>query len=244
MTVRVALVTGGASGIGRACALRLACDGLHVVVADRASADAERVAAEIAEQGGAAAALALDVTDASTVDAAFAGLDRLDVLVCAAGLLRMGTAPETDLETWNEVLAVNLNGAFLCARAGVVAMRAGEGGSIVLVSSSTGAHDALPGAVAYVASKGGVTLLARAMAVDHAAEGIRVNAVAPGPVDTPMLQGALDAAERQAFGATLPIGRLGASAEIAAVVSFLASGDASFVTGAVVAADGGQTATV
>jgi meso-butanediol dehydrogenase/(S,S)-butanediol dehydrogenase/diacetyl reductase len=239
-----AIVTGGGSGIGQAIAEALAGAGASVLVADLAGARAETVASAIRDAGGVAGATTLDASDPASVEAMVAESGGVDILVCAAGLFFAGTAEATPVDTWRQVVDVNLTGAFLAARAAVPAMRARGGGSIVLISSSTGAHDALPGAVAYVASKGGVTMLAKALAVDHAAEGIRVNCVAPGPTDTPMLRGLLDEAGRKAFGETLPVGRLGRAEEIAAAVLFLAGDAASFVTGAVLAVDGGQTASV
>jgi NAD(P)-dependent dehydrogenase (short-subunit alcohol dehydrogenase family) len=141
-------------------------------------------------------------------------------------------------------MAVNLDGVFLCSKAVIPHMRARGGGSIINMSSSTGAHDGNGNAAAYVTSKGGVTLLTRCMAIDHAADHIRVNAIAPGPTDTPMLRRIMSPAEMAAFAATFPARRLGQPQEIAAAALFLASDEASFVTGAVFAVDGGQTAQV
>ena len=140
--------------------------------------------------------------------------------------------------------AQNLTGAYRCARAVIPVMVARGGGSIVTISSSTGAHDAAPRTAAYLASKGGIAMLTKAMAVDHAAAGVRVNAIAPGPTATPMLQAVMSPDELRAFGQAMPIGRLAEPAELAAAALFLASDDASFVTGAVFAVDGGQTAKV
>jgi NAD(P)-dependent dehydrogenase (short-subunit alcohol dehydrogenase family) len=159
-------------------------------------------------------------------------------------VLAFGDVVETEPDVWDRVLAVNLTGAYLCARTVIPLMVALGGGSIVTISSSTGAHDAAPGTAAYVASKGGVAMLTKAMAVDHAAAGVRVNAIAPGPTATPMLEAVMSPDELRAFGEALPIGRLAEPAELAAAALFLASDDASYVTGAVFAVDGGQTAKV
>jgi meso-butanediol dehydrogenase / (S,S)-butanediol dehydrogenase / diacetyl reductase len=245
---KVAIVTGGGSGIGRAAALRFAAEGAAVLVADVAGANAEAVAIQATAAGGTALGMAVDVTDpgqvTAMVDRAVAELGGVDVLMAAAGIIAFGDVVETEPDAWERVLAVNLTGAYLCARTVIPVMAARGGGAIVTVSSSTGAHDAAPGTAAYVASKGGVAMLTKAMAVDHAAAGVRVNALAPGPTATPMLQAVMSPEELRAFGQAMPIGRLADPAELAAAALFLASDDASYVTGAVFAVDGGQTAKV
>jgi meso-butanediol dehydrogenase / (S,S)-butanediol dehydrogenase / diacetyl reductase len=245
---KVAVVTGGGSGIGRATALRFAAEGAAVLVADVAGATAEAVAIRATAAGGTALGMAVDVTDrdqvAAMVDRAVASFGGVDVLVTAAGIIAFGDVVQTEPEVWERVLAVNLTGAYLCARAAIPVMAARGGGAIVTISSSTGAHDAAPGTAAYVASKGGVAMLTKAMAVDHAAAGVRVNAIAPGPTATPMLQAVMNPDELRAFGQAMPVGRLADPAELAAAALFLASDDASYVTGAVFAVDGGQTAKV
>ena len=245
---RVAIVTGGGSGIGRAVALRFAAEGAAVLVADVAGANADTVAAEVAAAGGRALGMAVDVTDleqvTTMVNRAVSAFGGVDVLMAAAGVLAFGDVVETRPDVWDRVLAVNLTGAYLCARAVIPLMVARGGGSIVTISSSTGAHDAAPGSAAYVASKGGVAMLTKAMAVDHGAAGVRVNAIAPGPTATPMLQAVMSPDELRAFGQAMPIGRLAEPEELAAAALFLASDDASYVTGAVFAVDGGQTAKV
>jgi NAD(P)-dependent dehydrogenase (short-subunit alcohol dehydrogenase family) len=141
-------------------------------------------------------------------------------------------------------VSINLTGVFLCSKAVLPHMIARGGGSIINASSSTGAHDAAGNSAAYVASKGGVALLTKAMAIDHAGDNVRVNAIAPGPTGTSMLRDNFSPEELDAFAATFPLKRLGDPKELAQAVLFLASDEASFVTGCVLAADGGQTAQV
>jgi NAD(P)-dependent dehydrogenase (short-subunit alcohol dehydrogenase family) len=244
----VALVTGAGSGIGRASARRFAAEGAAVVVADVRGDAAEAVAAEIRGGGGRAVAVGVDVRDPAQVDAvmskAVEEFGGLDVLMTAAGVLGFGSVVETEPDAWDRVIGVNLTGTYLCARAAIRRMRERGGGAIVTMSSSTGAHDAAPGTAAYIASKGGVAMLTKAIAVDHASEGVRANAIAPGPTDTPMLGEVMTEEELRAFGQAMPVGRLARPEELAAAALFLASDEASYVTGAVFAVDGGQTAKV
>ncbi len=238
------LVTGGASGIGHAIALGFCRHGANVAIADLSETSVTQ-AAENLRQSGDATGHTCDVSDPASVAALMAACGpSLDVLVCAAGIFAAGTAEETSDEDWQRVIGVNLTGTFLCARAAVPLMRHAGGGSIITLSSSTGAHDAIPGAVAYVTSKGGVAMMTKAMAVDHADQNIRVNAIAPGPTDTPMLRGLMDEPARAAFAATLPVKRLGQPDDFAGAALFLASDAAAFVTGVVLPVDGGQTALV
>ena len=199
-------------------------------------------------RGGNAIALPVDVSQPDQVEAmvqatvqTFGGID---ILFNNAGVLIFGAVVDTSFVEWRRVMAVNLDGVFLCSKAVIPHMRAQGGGAIINMSSSTGAHDGNGNAAAYVTSKGGVTLLTRCMAIDHAADHIRVNAIAPGPTDTPMLRRVMSQEEIDTFAATFPARRLGQPSEIAAAALFLASDEASFVTGAIFAVDGGQTAQV
>jgi NAD(P)-dependent dehydrogenase (short-subunit alcohol dehydrogenase family) len=192
--------------------------------------------------------LTVDVSKPASISAAVAEtVERfggIDILVNNAAMVFFGTALDTTEETWRRMLDINLTGTFLFSKAVIPHMTRRGGGSIVNMSSSTGAHDAVSHMTAYVTSKGGVTLLTRAMALDHAGQNIRVNAVAPGPTDTPMVRQNIPAAVLDAFVATLPSKRLGRPDEIARAVLFLASDAASFINGAILAVDGGQTAQV
>ncbi|MFN7993871.1 MAG: glucose 1-dehydrogenase [Bryobacteraceae bacterium] len=241
-----ALITGGASGIGRAIAERFAQEGAAVLVSDYA--DGADVARGIEAAGGKAKFFRADVSQssqvASMVDAALEFCGSIDILCNAAGVLYYGTILDTDEESWARVIGINLTGTFLCNRAVVPHMVRKGGGSIINVASTTGAHDACAGAAAYVSSKGGVMLLTRAMAIDHAKQGIRVNALCPGPTDTPMLRNALSPERLEAFARTYPMGRLGRPEELANGALFLASDESSFVTGTAFYVDGGQTAEI
>jgi NAD(P)-dependent dehydrogenase (short-subunit alcohol dehydrogenase family) len=233
MNGKRALVTGGGSGIGAAVARRLAAAGADVAIGD---VDA-RAAASVAGELG-ARAVALDVRDEKQVAAA---TDGVDVLVNVAGIGSTTNAPETTLEVWEDVFAVNARGTFLCCKHAIPGMAARGGGSIVNVASVAGLVG-LRNRAAYCASKGAVIALTRALAVDHAADRIRVNAVAPGTVDTPWVRRLVeDAGESlDALRARQPLGRLGTPEEIADAVAYLLG--AAFVTGTILVADGGLTA--
>jgi 2-dehydro-3-deoxy-L-rhamnonate dehydrogenase (NAD+) len=243
---RAALVTGAGQSIGESCARALAARGARVAVTDANGPAAEEVAASIRAGGGAAFALGLDVTDPSAVDAVVErvreAFGRLDVGVNNAGVSgrRVPTGELTDAD-WRAVLAVNLDGVFHCLRAEVAAMRATGGGSIVNMASVL-ANRAHPGAGAYTASKHAVLGLTRAAALDHAPDGIRVNAVAPSWIETPRKRRSGTPEELAALAAAHPLGRLGSCEEVAEVVAWLASDAASFVTGSVYAVDGGYGA--
>jgi len=248
---KVVLVTGATSGIGAACARAFAEAKAAVLLTGRDEARGQLVLRDVAAKGAKGAFLAGDVAGRAFCDRvvgeAVRRFGRLDILVNNAGVYHAGDATETSDEAWRDTMAVNVDAAFFLSRAAVPAMRTAGGGSIVNVASNWGLV-AAKGYVAYCASKGAVVQLTRAMALDHAPDNIRVNAVCPGPVLTPMLvadkvaAGAkVDEALAQ-FRASVPMGRAARPEEIAGVVLFLASDEASYVTGAMVAVDGGDIA--
>jgi len=254
---RTALVVGGSLGIGLAAAERLAAEGARVVLGghDEASVAAavETVAAAAADGADAVAGVAGDVRDDGHAEALVAAARErfggLDVFVYSAGVQRYGTLDGTDRATWEEVFDVNVGGIHRVGRLALPALRERGGGAVVLVSSVQ-ATASQRGVAAYAASKGAISTLTRAMALDHAEEGIRVNAVAPGSVDTPMLRWAADLFKGEAtveetvaqWGSTHPLGRVATTAEVAAAIAWLASDDAAFVTGAELRVDGGLLA--
>jgi len=245
---KVALITGGASGIGRATAELFAQEGARVAVADYSKEGGQDTVKAIQEAGGDAMFTPVDVSDsaqvARLVDAVLQAYGRIDILFNGAGILYYGTVLDTDEQAWNRVLSINLTGTYLCCRAVLPHMIRQGGGSIINVASTVGAHDACANAVAYVTSKGGVTLFTKAIAIDHAKQGVRVNALVPGATDTPMIRNAIAPEALEALAASHPIGRLGRPEELAKAVLFLASDDASFVTGTAMYVDGGQTAKI
>jgi len=248
LSSQVALVTGGASGIARAVAIRFAQEGAAVMVADASEHGGMKTVEQIEATGGKARFAKLDVSQTEdvtrVVERTVEELGDLRILFNGAGILTYGTVLETTDDAWAKMISVNLTGTFICSRAALAHMVTRGCGAIINVASTTGSHDACAHAAAYVSSKGGVTLLTRSMAIDYAKHGIRVNAICPGPTDTPMLRNALTKGELDAFTMTFPMGRLGRPEEIAGAALFLASEDASFVTGAVLHVDGGQTAEV
>jgi len=245
---KVAIITGGGSGIGRATARLFAQEGAKVVVADYQAESGREAVQAIKDAGGDALFVEVDVSNPAQVQhlvqTALDAYGGVDILFNNAGVLLFGTILETQEEAWNRLMSINLTGVYLCSRAVIPHMIKRGGGSIINTSSSTGAHDVAPNIAAYVTSKGGVTLLTRAMAVDHAKDKVRVNAIAPGPTDTPMLRDNMSQEELDAFASTFPMKRLGRPEELAYAALFLASDEASFVTGSILAVDGGQTAQV
>lgn len=244
---KVALITGGASGIGEATAHLFAREGARVAVADY-SVRGRECADAINAAGGQSIFLQVDVSDSKQVtrmvDEVLRQYERIDVLFNAAGVLYYGTLLDTDEQSWNRVLSINLTGTFLCCRAVLPHMIRQGGGSIINVASTVGAHDACPNAAAYVTSKAGVTLLTKAIAIDHAKQGVRANALVPGATDTPMIRSALTEESLEQLKASHPIGRFGRPQELANAALFLASDEASFVTGSAMYVDGGQAAKV
>jgi len=243
---KVALVTGGGSGIGEQISMLLAASGAQVAVADRQLDAAREVAHRIVADGGSAVPLHLDVTDPDAVQRTVDGLvdshGGLHIGINNAGIGGGGALPsEYPLDAWRTVMSVNLDGVFYCQRAELAAMRAaGTGGAIVNMASILG-QVAAPRSIAYVAAKHAVVGLTRAAAVAHAPDGIRVNAVGPGYIDTPLL-GGIPAEGKEALVAMHPIGRLGTAVEVAHLAVWLASDAASFATGAYYPIDGGYLA--
>ncbi|KUN28835.1 short-chain dehydrogenase [Streptomyces antibioticus] len=247
---RTALVTGAGSGIGRAIALALAMEGAQVVVAGRRREPLTETVRLIEEAGGKALAVTADVTDAADVQALVAAaVDRfgsLDVAVNNAGVFR-GGQPLADLAEadWHEQLGANVTGVFLALQAEVRQMRTQPaGGAIVNIASIFGVHARHPGAAAYSATKAAVSVLTRGAALDHIRDGVRINAVSPGAVETPMSlrPGETEAERTERAAATLPLGRISTTDEIAAAVLYLASDDASSVVGTDLVVDSGATA--
>jgi NAD(P)-dependent dehydrogenase (short-subunit alcohol dehydrogenase family) len=247
---KVALITGGASGIGAACARRFAAEGAKVAITDLQADKGATVAEEIS-----GCFISHDVSDEGqwrSVIAEVLDLEgRLDILVNNAGIIGGGNVEDCELDNWNRVLAINVTGTMLGCKHAIPAMKANPGGptgSIINISSMAG-YVGLPGAVAYTASKGAVRLLTKSVAV-HCARSyktIRCNSLHPGAIDTPLNQAAFDASGdpdgmRALFQTLQPVGRMATADEMAACALFLASDDASFVTGSELLADGGWMA--
>jgi len=244
LTGRAALVTGGSRGIGRACCEILARAGARVMVNYRVETPSgELVARRIREAGGDAHALAADVADPREadmlVDETVDRFGRLDIVVTNAGIWRRAPVEEMSDAEWHETVAINLAGTFHVVRAAVPAMKAAGGGSIVTVSSTAGQRGEAFHAH-YAASKGGVIAFTKSLAAELAPDGIRVNCVAPGWVATDMTAETLAGAEATGILGSIPLGRAGRPEEIAAVVAFLASDLAGYMTGEVVNVNGGS----
>jgi len=246
---KVALVTGGAGGIGKVAAERFAAEGARVMVADVADAAAEATVAGILAAGGEAAFVHADVSRAADVEAMVGAtvgrFGGMTVLFNNAGVFLEGddsvlTTPE---EVWDRVIAINLKSVFLGCQYGIPALLASGGGSIVNMASFVALMGAATPQIAYTASKGGVLSMTREVAVEFARSGIRANALCPGPVETPLLQELLsDPARRRRRLVHIPPGRFARAEEIANGALFLASDESSFMTGAALVVDGGITA--
>jgi NAD(P)-dependent dehydrogenase (short-subunit alcohol dehydrogenase family) len=240
----VVVVTGGGSGIGRAVALAFPRVGARVVVLDRDAVTGAEVAAEISAAGGKAEAHPLDVTNEAAVDHVFTAIferhGRLDVLVNSAGIAIRKPAVELPLEDWERVIAVNATGSFLCARAAARCMLEGGEGRIVNIASIMGFSGGIYPNVSYQTSKGAVLNMTRALAIEWARQGIRVNAVAPTYIRTPFTKTLLERPDVLAeIERVTPMGRIGEPEDVVGAVLFLASRASALVTGHILAVDGG-----
>jgi NAD(P)-dependent dehydrogenase (short-subunit alcohol dehydrogenase family) len=244
---KVCLVTGGGSGIGRATCLLFAGEGAKVVVADKSLSAARAVAAQIGE-----AAIAIEVDVAlsasvrSMITATVRDLGRLDVLINNAGYGIPGSVTETSEDDWDKLMAVNVNGVFYGCKYAIPVMKQ-QGGGVIVSTASIVATVGIRNRAAYCASKGAVAALTRAMALDHVADNIRVNCVAPGTIDSPYFEEIFRKSDRPAelrreLEARQAMNRLGRPEEIASAFLFLASDESSFCTGSMLIVDGGMTA--
>ena len=247
---KVALITGGGTGIGRAIALAFAREGASVAVAGRRLEKLRQVINEVHKQDGAGLAMECDVTRARDVERAVKGtverFGRVNVLVNNSGTLHVSTVEGISEEEWDRVMTVNVKGPFLMSRAVLPEFRKCGGGVIVNLGSVLGLV-AVKDRAAYCASKGGVTMLTKAMALDHAHENIRVNCICPSIVETELVKGVFDQSEqgqalRKARVATIPLGRIGQPVDVAEMAVFLASEESSWLTGTAIPLDGGVTA--
>lgn len=242
---RVAVVTGGASGIGLGVARRFVADGHRVALLDRDGAGAEAAAAELRAGGADAVAAEVDVADRAAVDAAFdqvrAQLGPVEILVTSAGIEDFTAVLEITPDTWDRIIAVNLTGTFSCAQAALRDMLAAGWGRIVTISSQS-AQSGAPSMAHYSASKGGVISLTKALAVELARSGVTVNTVSPSVVDTPMARKATEAGDFpgiDVIAPMIPLGRAGTPDDIAQACSYLCAED-SYVTGQLIAVNGGM----
>jgi NAD(P)-dependent dehydrogenase (short-subunit alcohol dehydrogenase family) len=247
---KTAFITGGGTGIGRACALVFASEGAQVAIAGRRKEPLDGVAKEIQAAGGRALAIECDVVDGQAVQSAISTVARqfngLHIVVNNAGAIVVGSVEDTTDKDWNLVMATNLTGTFIVSRAAIPVLRQARGGSIVNIGSYLGIAGRRQRA-AYCAAKAGVMGLTRAMALDHAPDKIRVNCICPAMIETEMASRSLskaadpEAARKQRI-AEIPLGRLGKPEDVALMAVYLASEESSWVTGVSLPLDGGQTA--
>ena len=245
-----AIVTGGGSGIGRAAALKLAEEGASVAVLDVNLETAQQAVESIITAGGKALALVANVSDEAQVADAVSKAERrfvgLDTVIANAGIMLFGrdmVVTDLDLETWKQCIDVNLTGMFLTCKHGLRALQRNGNGSVVITASPTGTHGCAPTFTAYSTSKAGTLGLVRILAIDYVKQNIRVNAVLPGTTSSPLVTTLMEnPATRAEFLAKIPMARAADPREIANVIAFLASNEASYVTGAAWYADGGLTA--
>jgi len=239
---RVAIVTGGGQGIGFGVASCLARAGARVLIADAVQDRIARAVAEIGQSGGQALGANVDVTRADSVNGlahtALTHFGRIDILVNNAGVVVVKPIAQQTEADWDRVLAVNLKGVFLCCHRVVQEMIKQKSGAIVNIASIAAFHYTVPH-VPYAASKAGVVALTRDLAYEVARYGIRVNAIAPGPIETPMMGEALTQQQKEAYAKGIPLGRLGQPQDIGNAVVFLVSDEASFITGATLPVSGG-----
>lgn len=247
---KVTIVTGASVGLGRAVAARFAREGASVVAADVNESDGSALVAQLKSEGLEAMFVRTDVSQQCEVRALFEATvsryGKVDVLHSNAAVLLPGQdlpINEISLETWDYVMNVNLRGAFLCAKYAVSSMLQNGGGSVIFLGSPTGLVGCAPALTAYSTSKAGIMGLTRVMAAAHARNGIRVNSIVPGTMDTPMNAYILaDAAIREEYREAVPLGRLGTPADIEGIALFLASDESSYCTGGLYMCDGGLTA--
>jgi len=253
LTNKNAVVTGAGSGIGKAVALVLARQGAHVTIVDINKAEADAVVKEIEGAGGKASAVAVDVSDQGKVDAAFAGLTSLDILVNSAGVSHIGTAESTSEADFDRLYKVNVKGVYNCLHAAIPVMKKGGGagggrGGVIINVCSIAATVGIPDRFAYSMTKGAVYSMTLSVAKDYLKDGIRCNCISPARVHTPFVDGFLQknypGKEQEMFeklSKTQPIGRMAKPEEIAGLVLYLASDEASFITGCDYPIDGGFT---
>ncbi|PFH29676.1 SDR family NAD(P)-dependent oxidoreductase [Burkholderia sp. JKS000303] len=240
---KVAIVTGGASGIGEATVRAFAREGASVVIADLTDKGAQ-LAADVIENGGRAVYIETDVTDSEAVQNLIARTvriyGRVDIMFANAGIADDARIEQLDESAWKKTIDINLTGVYLCDKYAIQHMHA-QGGGVIVNCGSIHSHVGKSGVTAYAAAKGGVKLLTQTLAIDYGQHNIRVNAVCPGYINTPLLKNVPDA-QKQALAALHPMGRLGKADEVANAVLFLASDEASFINGSSLMVDGGYTA--